>query len=463
MKLKIRLKCTLIVIFIAIYGLINAQEKLNILVIITDQQSAESLSFNLGEKYLKTPNIDYLAEHGISFSNAYCANPLCVPSRSSMLTGRYPHELGIQNNNIKMIDPKEFPSLGTIFKNAGYETGYVGKWHLPYDRMKPETHGFTYLPDKKGNGTDSISPALAAEFLKMKHKSPFFLVVSFMNPHNICQWPRGQELPDGPIGDAPPPGQCPPLRANSLPSKNETDIMQLMRTSMQKSPMFPVGDFTDEKWRQYIWAYYRMIEKVDREIGKVLQSLRESGLDKNTLIVFVSDHGDCQGAHHWNQKTVFYEEAAKVPFIFSHPEFKPGKSDYLVQTGIDLMPTLSDFAGIILSKQMPGVSLKSIITDNKIITKRQYVVVSDDLIQGAEVDGQKPEPEGRMLRNEQFKYWVYNEGKQRETLYDLKNDKGEMVNRAGDPKYSDELKRCRNQMLEWASKNNDAYLKYLVK
>lgn len=463
MKLKIIVKSTLFVFLLAVYGNINAQEKPNILVIITDQQSAESMSFNLGSKYLKTPNMDKLAENGISFNNAYCANPLCVPSRSSMFTGRYPHELGIQNNNEKMIDPVEFPSLGTVFKNAGYETGYVGKWHLPYDRLKPETHGFNYLPDKKGNGTDSISPALAAEFLKMKHENPFLLVVSFMNPHNICQWPRGQKLPDGPIGDAPAPDLCPPLRANSLPSKNETDIMAFMRTSFQASPMFPVGDFTDDKWRQYIWAYYRMIEKVDAEIGKVLQSLCESGLDKNTLIVFVSDHGDCQGAHQWNQKTVFYEEAAKVPFIFSYPGFTSQKSDYLVQTGIDLMPTLCDFAGINLPKQMPGVSLKSLIEKNKIPAKRQYVVVSDHLSQGVEVNGQKPEPEGRMVRNERFKYWVYNEGNQRETLFDLRNDSGEMVNLAGDPKYLDELKKSRKELAEWVEKTNDPYLKYLVK
>lgn len=463
MKLKIIVISTLIAILLASCIGTNAQEKPNILVIITDQQTAESMSYNLGGKYLKTPNMDYLAEHGISFTNAYCANPLCVPSRSSMFTGRYPHELGIQNNNKKMIDPVEFPSIGNIFKNAGYETGYVGKWHLPYDRLKPETHGFTYLPDKKGNGTDSISPGLAIEFLKMKHHDPFFLVVSFMNPHNICQWPRGEELPDGAIGDPPAPNLCPPLRANANPSKNETDIMAFMRTSFQASPTFPVGNFTDDKWRQYIWAYYRMIEKVDGEIGKILQYFRDTGLDENTVVVFVSDHGDCQGAHRWNQKTVFYEEASKVPFIISYKGLQPKKSDYLVQTGIDLIPSLCDLAGIPIPKQSRGVSLKKLVFDNTTPIERKYVVVSDHLVQGAEVNGQRPEPEGRMLRNERFKYWIYNEGRQKETLYDLQNDPGEMVNLAGDPKYRDELKECRTQMLEWAKENNDAYLKYLMK
>jgi choline-sulfatase len=461
---KVTLGCSVLSVLISA-GAYSQQltKKPNVLIIMTDQLSAESTSFNLGSKYLKTPNIDYLAENGVSFTNTYCANPLCIPSRSSMFTGRYPHELGIQYNINKLIDPVEFPTLGTIFKNAGYETGYVGKWHLPYDRSRPESHGFSYLPDKNGNGTDSLSPGLAREFFEMTHKNPFFLVVSFMNPHNICQWPRGQELPDGAIGDPPQPDQCPPLRANSLPSKNETDIMQLMRTSYQASPTFPVGNFTDDKWRQYIWAYYKMIEKVDGEIGNVLQSLRKSGLDKNTIIVFFSDHGDCQGAHRWNQKTVFYEEASRVPFIFSYPGITPRKSEFLAQTGIDLMPTLCDLAGIPIPKQTRGESLKNLIANNTTTQERKYLVVSDLLEQGEAVDGKTPKPEGRMLRNKQFKYWIYNEGNQKESLYNLQNDPGEMVNLASDPKFSNELKNCRSQLLEWAKKNNDPFQKFMVK
>ena len=97
---------------------------------MTDQQSADAMSNRLGSKYINTPNMDYLANNGVSFTNTYCANPLCVPSRSSIFTGRYPHEMGIQNNDEKLVDPNEFPSIGAIFRNAGYETGY------PVWRMK---------------------------------------------------------------------------------------------------------------------------------------------------------------------------------------------------------------------------------------------------------------------------------------------------------------------------------------
>ncbi len=444
-------------------SLLSAQDKPNILIIMTDELSAESMSFNLGNRYINTPNLDQLAKTGVVFKNAYCANPLCVPSRSSIFTGRYPHEVGIQSNDEKKLDPATFPSLGSIFKNAGYETGYVGKWHLPYERKAQATHGFDYLPNKTGNGDDSTSPKLASDFLKTKRNNPFLLVVSFMNPHNICQWARGEKLPDGAIGNAPPADQCPPLRPNAKPSANETDIMKFVRASMQNSDAFPVGTFTEDKWRQYIWSYYRLIEKVDAEIGRVLQSLKESGKDKNTIIVFTSDHGDMQGAHLWNQKTVFYEEAAKVPFIINYQGVKPRQSTYLVQSGTDILPTLSDFAGIPVPARYPGNSLKQYLEKDIAPTNRDYVVVSDHIIQGVGADGKDLKPEGRMLRNGQFKYWIYNEGEEKETLYDLKNDPGEMVNLANNPKYKVALQTCRTQLMEWATENKDPYLKNLIK
>ena len=282
-----------------------------------------------------------------------------------------------------------------------------------------------------------------------------------MNPHNICQWARGEELPNGPIGAAPPAVACPPLRPNALPSANETDIMQLVRTSMQKSKMFPVGNFTNDQWRQYIWSYYRLIEKVDSQLGELLQALRETGHEKNTLIVFTSDHGDMQGAHRWNQKTVLYEEAAKVPLIISYPGLLKKNADLLVQTGTDLLPTLCEFAGIEIPVANKGMSLKSLVMHQNIKLTREYIVVSDHLTQGEPIEGVKLEPEGRMLRNGQFKYWIYNQGKQRETLYDLKNDPGEMVNLASDPAYLKQLQLCRKQLREWAVANKDPFISNL--
>ncbi len=463
MRFKFSISVAIINLLVLVSVSVFAQQKPNVLFIMTDELSAETMSINLGTKFINTPNIDYLASHGVRFTNAYCANPLCVPSRSSIFTGRYPHELGIQNNDDTLIDPVTFPSMGTIFKNAGYETGYIGKWHLPYDRNKDQTHGFSYMSNKKGNGTDSLLPNYAKYFFELKREKPFLLVMSFLNPHNICQWARGDNLPDGDIGDPPSQDQLPPLRANALPSKNETEFMAMMRKLIQANPAFPVGNFTDQKWREYIWSYYRLVEKVDAEIGKVLNIMRQKGLDKNTLIVFTSDHGDLQGAHRWNQKTVFYEEASKVPFIMSFNNGKQLKSEVFVQSGIDVLPTICDFAGIPLPATSKGKSLASAFAQISQVPNRDYIVVSDKLSQGAHVNGQQLNPEGRMLRNKQFKYWIYNYGTQSEVLYDIVNDPGEMVNLIDDPKYTSALKNCRAQLFSWATEYKDPFIKYLVK
>ncbi|HEU4636135.1 MAG TPA: sulfatase/phosphatase domain-containing protein, partial [Edaphobacter sp.] len=216
---------------------------------------------------------------------------------------------------------------------------------------------------------------------------------------------------------------------------------------------FPVGDFTEDKWRQYEWAYYRLIEKADEQIGVVLNALRAAGKADDTVIVLLSDHGDCQGAHGWNQKTVFYEEATRVPFIVSWPSYiRQGRSERLVNTGIDLIPTLCDVAGIRPPAHLPGES----VIDN-LPTERKFVVSANRFIQGASVDGNVPTATGRMLRSTRYKYCVYSEGGSRESLVDLQNDPGEMVNLVGNERFEGVLKDHRKMLQEWCRKTSDTF------
>ena len=428
----------------------GAERRPNILLIITDQQSWDALSCRIGPRYLKTPNMDSLAATGMFFRRAYCANPLCVPSRTSMFTGRYPPETGVQINDTTPIDHNRFPVMGTLFKQAGYSTVYFGKWHLPFPEARRETHGFDVVNPGRLKGDTAVAAA-AAGFLREKPREPFLAVVSLVNPHDICQWARGEPLPNGDIGAPPPPDQCPPLRTNHAPQKNEPDIMTLMRRSYQSSPMFPVGNFTPGKWRQYIWAYYRLVEKVDGLIGNVLDGLRRAGLEERTVVVLLADHGDCQGAHGWNQKTVFYEEAARVPLIITYKGVtRPSVSDRLVHTGVDLIPTLLSFAGLPAPKELPGLSLYETAVGKKVADPRSYLVVCNKMVQGAPVEGRVPMPEGRMVRSQRYKYCIYSEGERRESLVDLEKDPGEMVNLAADPAYQDILRKHRAMLAEWA-------------
>jgi arylsulfatase A-like enzyme len=284
------------------------------------------------------------------------------------------------------------------------------------------------------------------------------MVASFVNPHNICQWARGEALPDGAIGTPPPVDQCPPLRANHEPQKNEPDGVATMRKSYHNTKTFPVGNFDAKKWREYIWAYYRMIEKVDALIGQVLGPLRESGQEDRTVVVFLADHGDCQGAHRWNQKTVLYDEAARVPLIVSYKGVtKPGVSGRLAHTGVDLIPTLCAYAGIPAPEGLPGLSLKDTANGKGGKDPREYLVVSNKMVQGGPVDGRIPVLEGRMVRSRRYKYCIYSEGRRRESLVDMEKDPGEMENLAENSAYRDILESHRGMLAGFRKNTNDPF------
>ncbi|TSA24885.1 DUF229 domain-containing protein, partial [bacterium] len=298
------------------FGKIFPGKKPNILLVMTDQQSADAMSCRMGKRFINTPAMDSIAAGGVSFTRAYTPNPLCVPARTSIFTGQYPHVTGVQTNaDISKTVRAEHRCLGTYFREAGYDTGYLGKWHMPFPVKETSLHGFEYMDAIKNTGIDADIPSRAAAFIQRKREKPFLLVTSFVNPHNICEWARDEELPDGAVGEPPPVEQCPPAVENLAPMLDETDTMLLMRRSAQANRLFPVGKFDEKKWRQYRWAYFRMIEKVDTYIGTILDALRTSGELDNTVIVFTADHGDMQGAHGWNQKTVLYDGSSSVPLI----------------------------------------------------------------------------------------------------------------------------------------------------
>ncbi len=429
----------------------------SILFIMTDQQSADAMSCRMGSRFIKTPAMDGLAARGVSFTRAYTANPLCVPARTSLFTGQYPHVTGVQTNaDITKPVADRFRFLGSYFRDAGYDTGYVGKWHLPFPINDSSIHGFQSVGPIKNNGVDSEIPPFAAEFLLRKRENPFLLVASFVNPHNICEWARGDELKDGSVGDPPPLDQCPPAVDNLAPVRDEADIIPLMRRSAQSHPLFPVGNFDEKKWREYRWAYFRMIEKVDAYVATILDALRQSGQHDNTLIVFTSDHGDMQGAHGWNQKTVLYDNSTRVPFILSAPGMtEPALSERLVNTGVDLLPTLCDYAGIARPEGLPGMSLRP--ADGRSVDPRAYIVAQNKMIQGAPVDGEKPEPGGRMVQSARYKYCAYDLGKSRESLFDVMSDPGETRNLAGVKEYRKALEQHRGYLAEWCRENNDPF------
>ena len=310
----------------------------------------------------------------------------------------------------------------------------------------------------KGNGADHAIPAPAIAFLNQKRHKPFLLVTSFTSPHDICQLVRGQKIPGGPIGDFPEPEDCPPVPVNFAPPIDETDSMALMRRSYQATEMTPIADFDADRWRQMRWGYYRLIERADREIGKVLTALKQSGLEQDTLVIFTADHGDCTGAHQFAQKTVFYEESARIPLIVSYPgHIDTGITRKLVNVGIDTLPTMMDFAGLNIPDQLKGLSLKPVCEDSSVAKWREYIVVSNHMVQGALPIGEKEVPQcrGRMLRTTGHKYAVYDLGGHRESLVDMQKDPHEMQNLSRDPSYHRVLKRHQDLLRQYAADTGD--------
>jgi arylsulfatase A-like enzyme len=459
------MKNLLLLSLLVLAGPVVAAAPPNVVFIMTDQQMADAMSFRQGDRYLRTPALDRLAARGTYFSRAYAPNPLCMPARNSIFTGRFPHETKISDNadmrSGRTLDPAEFPTLGTTFERAGYRTAYFGKWHLSYDVKKPETHGFQELdPQQK----DTVSADRAVAFLRTPQPKPFLLVVSFLNPHNIAEYTRGQPLSNGPIGEPPALAAQPPPPTNLGHPVGEPDTMTLIRQGYHANRrLFPVGNFSPSIWQAMRWGYYRLVEKVDAEIGRVLTALHESGLEENTLIVFVSDHGECVGAHGLAQKTVFYEESVRVPLIISAPGQSTARTDdRLVNVGISLLPTMLDFAGGQRPAKLPGTSLRPLVEGRPVPAWTDEVISSNHMSQGGFVGDFVPVTEGRMVRTDRYKYCVYVHGEQRESLVDLINDPGEMVDLARDPGYRTVLLEHRERLRRFGRTHGDSLVETLL-
>lgn len=239
--------------------------------------------------------------------------------------------------------------------------------------------------------------------------------------------------------------------------------MTLIRAGYNANPAFPVGNFSPEMWQALRWGYYRLIEKVDAEIGRVLDALQAAGLEENTLIIFTADHGECAGAHGLNQKTVFYEEAARVPLIVSAPGQHVGRtSDKFTNTGIDILPTMFAFTGLVQPAHLTGRSLRPLTLGETLPSWRDDVVVQNNMTQTAAVNGSVPMTEGRMIRTERYKYCVYAHGQQRESLVDLSNDPGEMNDLARDPAHRATLLAMRARLEAWGMTNHDPLIATLL-
>lgn len=354
----------------------------NIVLIMTDQQSYNTISALADcnpESYSQTPNIDKLVRNGISFTRTYVANPVSVPSRFCLFSGRYGGEYKVRENKAEEADGTIIRNMlktygmGNIFKRGGYETFYAGKVHLPFSGNSrsskfahPISYGFdNYLTrderEELGNET--------AKFIRNRtSETPFLLVASFLNPHDICLESSTNISEDVDASKAEVAAVINEVR-REIANYNQENFYDNMVPSLpfnyNFTTEFPLEfsrsfheEFPEWYWKKYRWIYAWLVKRVDNYIGTLIDAIDESSLKENTIIVFTSDHGEMQGAHRSVTKSLPYEECQRVPFIVCGKNIVKGKRDHsLICNGIDLIPTLCELANIESPDGLEGISV----------------------------------------------------------------------------------------------------------
>ena len=423
--------------------------KYNVLFIACDDLNTSLGCY--GHPQVKTPNMDRLAARGVRFDRAYCQFPLCNPSRSSLLGGVRPDTSGIYENDTPIR--KVFPDVVTLpqlFKNHGIFSARVGKmYHYgvpgqigtsglddapswtevvnPRGRDKDdEADVINFTPQRglgaalawmeaKGTDEEQTDGKVAAETIRLleAHKDkPFFIAAGFYRPHvpDIATkkyfdlYPLAEmTLPVEPAGHV---ANIPPIALTTRPANYGLDELKL---------------------RQFKRAYFASISFVDAQVGKVLDALDRLGLADKTIVVFWGDHGWCLGEHGQWQKTLLFDESARVPLIIATPNRKRGGVSPRTVELLDIYPTLADLCGLEAPKTVEGKSLRPLLKNPKAKWTKPA------LTQQTRRDGDR-QIMGYSVRTERWRYTEWDGGKAGAELYDHDNDPHEWRNLANDPK-----------------------------
>ncbi|MBT3294850.1 MAG: sulfatase-like hydrolase/transferase [Verrucomicrobia bacterium] len=373
-----------------------SKKRPNILFIHVDQMHWQAMSA-YGNPHVKTPSMDRIAADGCSFRSSYTAMPQCCPARASWYTGRMSSEHGVAANGCSLLS--DLPDLGQwLTKHGGYKAAYAGKWHIP-GRDVGKSFDMMFGSGKGEYADAGIARACMGFLANYEADEPFFLNAGFMNPHDCC-YTAGAAGGQGKFRFAKEiEAQLPPLPAN-----------------WGKPRQTRVGHWTELDWRYYIYIYYRWVEMVDAEIGRLYSALMSSRFADNTVVIFAADHGDGLGFHGNITKGYMEEESWRVPTIIVYPgKVAQGKRDAEhLSIGVDIPATICDYAQVpALPKMTVGKSLRPLAEGEKVDPWRDYIV------------GESFLGEGQVgVRDQQHKTIFY--GAKPAKVFDLKADPLEM-------------------------------------
>jgi arylsulfatase A-like enzyme len=438
----------------------------NIIFILIDDARWDDFGCT-GHPFSRTPNLDRIAREGLSFRNAFATTPLCSPSRASFLTGLYPHSHGITDNTDRSAASHRLATFPQSLQRAGYETAFLGKWHMGNDDSpRPgftrwaclKGQGSTFDPELNVDGravktsgyvTDILS-ARAVEFVRRPRSKPFLLYFAHKAMH-----PEATQAADGSVSDPGASNFIPAERHRNLyagvkvPRRpNAADTLQgkpaLQRKISGLPPLGPATGSSDAA----ILGRLRMLAAVDDSMGELLQALAATGQLDRTLIVVTSDHGYFYGEHGLSvERRLAYEEAIRIPLLLRYAPLidAGGTRDQLVLS-LDLAPTLLELAGAAaLPGSLQGRSLVSLLgrEGGRVHGVRDAFVVehfSDNVFPRVAKMGYQA------LRTERWKLIHYVDLAGMDELYDLQSDPYEMKNLIGVPHAAGELRQLRAEL-----------------
>jgi arylsulfatase A-like enzyme len=395
-------------------------ERPNVLFVLVDQMRASAMGC-AGNDQVHTPTLDRLAEEGVLCERAYTPDPVCTPARASILTGQYPHQHGVVNNNVRI--PQTGETLACCLREAGYDTGYIGKWHLDgnpkvgYTPPGPRRQGFDYwegfnrghehlrghprfTEDGELYWAEGYQPAvqtdLALDFMgeHADAADPFFTMLSWGPPHTPFEAPA---------------------EYSAMYDPEELELRENV----------PESEDTPEL-REDLAEYYALVTSLDDQMERLLDFLDERGIAEDTLVVFTSDHGEQLGSVGHYRKGFPFEESINVPLLARYPEGLPAgeRREGLVNL-IDLLPTFLGWAGAEVPDRVQGRDARAFLRGDAPGRDAVYV------------EGEVPfHDEWRAVRTEDAMLAVDRLLEIRH-LYDTEADPYQMENLAGDPAAAD--------------------------
>ena len=431
----------------AAFGAKAAPRRPNIIVVLTDDQRWDAFS-GFGKpsilSFMKTPNMDRLAAGGAHFRNTFVTTSLCSPSRASIMTGKYVHSHGV--SALEGYPKPDCPLFPGMLRENGYETGFVGKWHLGVNSDIPNP-AFSYWAGFKGQGayfnpllnvngirtptqgyvTDVLTD-YAIDFIGQKRDKPFFLHFGHKAPHSPC---------------------TPPKQLESLYNDIEVPVPNTYNESHDDKPGWFVNCHDHDafhtllhpknRYQDYLKNYCRTLVSVDQNLGRLLKKLDDTGLSDNTVIFYLADNGHFLAEHQLYSKMLPYEEAMRIPLLVRWPGVvRAGmKRDEMV-LNVDLAPTILDLAGVGVPAGMEGRSFARMLRGQTIEDWRKSFLYEYFASGGWGI------PSLETVRTADG--WKYTRYPGWEQLYWLKEDPFEMRNHAANPKYA-ERKRALIQEL----------------